>query len=79
MYVSMKMEKNMMNMQVTERYADSNIAMQGIIEQFERFAHRCEELKMYAAAAHVFQKLMTYDPDNRRIYFERFLANIQQS
>ena len=72
------MEKNMMNIQAPERYADSNIAMQGIIEQFKRFALRCEELKMYAAAAHVFQKLMSYDPDNKRVYFERFLANIQQ-
>jgi len=67
-----------MNIQATERYADSNISTQGVVEQFRRFAQRCEELKLYAAAAHVFQKLMRYDPDNKRVYFERFLANIQQ-
>ncbi len=67
-----------MNIQATERYMDSSLATQGVVEQFTRFAHRCEELKLYAAAAHVFQKLMSYDPDNKRAYFERFLANIQQ-
>ncbi|GAK51405.1 hypothetical protein U14_02649 [Candidatus Moduliflexus flocculans] len=67
----------MMNMQMAERYSDPNISTQGIVEQFKQFAQRCEELKLYAAAAHVFQKLMRYDPDNKRAYFERFLANIQ--
>ena len=66
-------------MDKTELYTrlEQPVITEDLIQQFRHFACRCEELKLYALAAYVFQKLVYYDPDNRRLYLERFLANIE--
>jgi hypothetical protein len=59
------------------KHLEQPVITEELIKQFTHFAQRCEELKLHALAAYIFQKLIYYDPQNKHIYVKHFLDNTQ--